>query len=352
MLQRIQNLFCAIWTECVWQIADAVNSAVKFIVSDHPVTVYNRGCPPLSDTCKGFGDPDIRMVASHTYFPLSMEKVLILTNLAWVRNPYQSETKFRPNPNFFRGAIFNYMAIQTHRSLSEEEVLQINSITKRRAYRYVAAAEREWLYPERRASSDHWRNLGDGYLLMPEPRDIHMGGEMLIGYKDGTSDAFSEYRHKPWQPGYEDKDRFRKESEALDRFQAEFAARQGPAWRGTSYNFGGQGPQVDSPEYHQHFLDRARALRKRKRPRYDLLQWRSLPAIRVCQRAGNAIGFNECRFGLVGPSETVGHIWNAGLTYVNALNLGALSCSLVGWLVARNGAGTQWRRESETRWET
>ena len=43
-LQKIQNIYCAIWTECVWQIADATKSATKFIISDHPVTVYNRGC--------------------------------------------------------------------------------------------------------------------------------------------------------------------------------------------------------------------------------------------------------------------------------------------------------------------
>jgi hypothetical protein len=47
-LQNIQGIFGAIWTECVWQIADASQSAVKFIISDHPVTVYNRGCFPGS----------------------------------------------------------------------------------------------------------------------------------------------------------------------------------------------------------------------------------------------------------------------------------------------------------------
>src|SRR5262249_30705072 len=28
-LQRFQNIFCAIWTECVWQIADATKSSVQ-----------------------------------------------------------------------------------------------------------------------------------------------------------------------------------------------------------------------------------------------------------------------------------------------------------------------------------
>src|ERR1700730_4408233 len=192
-LQQFQNLFCAIWTESVWQIADASDSPTKFIISDHPVTVYNRACPPLSKWCTGVKDPDVRMHASHTYFPLSLYKVLILTNLSWVRNPYQNELKLRPNPDFFHDTMFNFMAIQVGRKLTEDEVLQINYITKRRAFRYIAAAEREWLYPEKQVSADHWKKLGDGFLLMPEPRLIVMGGEMMIRYSSGHVDSYSEY---------------------------------------------------------------------------------------------------------------------------------------------------------------
>ncbi|RXG97205.1 hypothetical protein [Bradyrhizobium vignae] len=50
-------------------------------------------------------------------------------------------------------------------------------------HNHFAAAQKDWFYPEQRVSTDHWRKLGDGYLLMPEPRLIHMGGEILIGYK-------------------------------------------------------------------------------------------------------------------------------------------------------------------------
>jgi len=70
--------------------------------------VYNRACPPLSKYCVGFSDPDIRMAATHTIFPLSMDKILILTNLNWVRDPYQNETKIRPNPRLFRSAMFKF----------------------------------------------------------------------------------------------------------------------------------------------------------------------------------------------------------------------------------------------------
>lgn len=238
LLQNIQNIFCAIWTECVWQIADASRSPTKLIISDHPVVTYNRECFPASKHCVGYNDPDIRCAATHTYFPLSLDKILILTNLSWVRDPFQNPLKLRPNPEFFRGAMFYFMDIQLERYLSEEEILEINYITKKRAFRYIAAAEEEWLYPEQHLRSDHWRKLGDGYLLMPDPRHIHGGGEIAIGYEGGQSDVFSAYGHKPWQKGYKDKKRDDHEWAAMQKFKAEWAATHGPEYRGVVDHMG------------------------------------------------------------------------------------------------------------------
>jgi hypothetical protein len=240
LLQRMQEMYCATWTECVWQIADASDSPTKFIISDHPVTVYNRACPYLSSYCTGANDPDIRLHATHTYFPLSFDKVLILTNLSWVRDPYQNEVRFRPNPGLFRDTVFSFLDIQLGRTLTEDEVLQINLITKRRAYRYIAAAKEEWLYPEHTVSTDHWKKFGNGYLLMPEPRLIHMGGEMIIGYRGWGGQSFSPYGHTRGQAGFRDEKRERRETKALNRFQAEWAMRHGAKY--TAYNnaFGGR----------------------------------------------------------------------------------------------------------------
>ncbi len=99
-MTSLRQLYGSIWMECVWLIADASKSETKFIVSDHPITIYNRRCGPRSQWCREYNDPDIRFHASHTLYPLSLDKILILTNLSWVRNPYQSETEMRPNPNF------------------------------------------------------------------------------------------------------------------------------------------------------------------------------------------------------------------------------------------------------------
>jgi hypothetical protein len=240
LLQRVQNMFCAVWTEAVWQIADASNSPTKFIISDHPVTVYNRACPPLSKWCEGHNDPDVRLNATHTFFPLSLDKVLILTNLSWARDPYQNETRYRPNPGLFRTAIFNFLSVQVNRTLTEDEVLQINSITKRRAFRYIAAAKKEWLFPEKYCSTDNWKKFGDGWLLMPEQRLLYMGGEVVIGYRGGGGDSFSEYGHRPWEKGYKDEDRSKRETESLYRFKAEWAMKHGRKYTAVNEDFGGR----------------------------------------------------------------------------------------------------------------
>jgi hypothetical protein len=197
------------------------------------------------------------MHASHTYFPLSLNKVLILTNLSWVHNPFQNELKVRPNPQFFRpgGSMFSFLGIQVGRKLTEDEVVQINYITKRRAFRYIAAAEREWLYPEKRVSTDHWKKLGDGLLLMPEPRLIVMGGETMMRDTSGRVEAFSEYGHKPWQKGFKDEERDRRDGDALYRFQAEWAMRHGPKYTAYNNEFGRGDLREDSKRMTEHHRD-------------------------------------------------------------------------------------------------
>ena len=88
--------------------------------------------------------------------------------------------------------------------------------------------------------------------LMPEPRLITMGGEIMIGYKGGGSEAFSEYGHRPWQKGYKDENRERREGEALYRFQAEWAMRHGPKYTANNADFGQYRIREDSDEMTEH----------------------------------------------------------------------------------------------------
>ncbi len=248
---RFQQLFAAIWAECIWLIADASNSATKFIISDHPITVYNRRCGPRSSWCRGYNDADIAYSATHTIFPLSLDKVLLLTNLTWVRDPYQHETVPRPNPDPWRAAMFNVMAIQSQRHLTELEVEQINFIIKNRALRYVGAADEEWLYPERQVSKDDWSGYGDGYLLMPDPRAVNFGGEIFIGHRDGTVSHFDAYGRRPWQKDYDKEGRVNTEFRTLHRFKGECARRYGPYRRGRRWE---DREDRDSDEMHQYYL--------------------------------------------------------------------------------------------------
>jgi hypothetical protein len=142
-------------------------------------------------------------------------------------------------------------------------VREINYITKKRALRYVAAAQQEWLHPEDHLLSTHWSKFGRELLFMPEPREIHMGGEIIVGYEGGGAESWNEYGHRPWEKGYKDDKRDAEESRTLSRFQAEWAAVQGPAYRGTSFQFdrATKGPYVTPDEFHQHDLERARSYR-------------------------------------------------------------------------------------------
>lgn len=251
---RLRQLYCAIWTECVWAIADAAKSDTKFIISDHPVTIYNRRCGPRSQWCRGIHDPDISYCASHTLFPLSNDKLLILTNLSWVRNPYQSETSLRQNPNPFRDAMMFVEDIQVGRHLSEQEVLEINFIIMSRAHRYIAAGNEHWLFPERAVSKANWNTFGQGYLLMPDPRGVAFKGEMYMGFDDGRSTAFDPYGRRPWEPEFGREGREKREFDTLYRFKGEFARLFGPKRRGRGAEFGPLDDEEDSAERHAYHL--------------------------------------------------------------------------------------------------
>jgi hypothetical protein len=251
----LRTLYTAIWAECVWQVADASQSATKFIVTDHPVTVYNRVLGPRNRLCRPPNDPDIRLHGSHTVFPLTLDKVLILTNRSWARNPYQSATELRPNPRFYRDSIFNFFEVQTHRMLNEEEVRQINFILKSRAYRYIAAAREDWLYPEQYVSKSAWNIYGHGYLLMPDPRPLHHGAQTVLEYADGATQAFDDFGRRPWQPRYGQDDLHQRGRDPLLRFRAEFSRLAGPVRRGRSFDAGKLDNERDSEDLHQHHLN-------------------------------------------------------------------------------------------------
>jgi hypothetical protein len=253
-MQELHQMHCAIWSEAVWNIVDASQSETKFIISDHPVTVYNQSAFPESKYCKNSRDPAIWFDGTYTIFPLSLNKVLILTNLSWLRNPYGSPLKERPHSELFRNSYFDFTNIQTNRMLSEEEVITINHIIKSRAYRYIAAQKKEWLYPEKYLNIKRWDNIGSSYLLMPDPRAMSFSSEVVFGYDDRRADAFDEYGRKPWQADYREKNRHDIEWNSFNAFKGEFARKFGPKRRGASLDIGHKLKIEDTEGQHTYHL--------------------------------------------------------------------------------------------------
>lgn len=264
-MQKLQNLHCAHWTEAVWSIVDAPRSTPGFILSDHPVTIYNPKCFPGSQHCSDFRDPPIWLNGSQTIFPLSPYRAILFANLSWVRNPYGNPLQLRPNPRPIRDAMFNFQHVQTGRLLTEHDLLAVNYIIKQRAQRYIACAEPDWLFPERRLASTHWSKYGQEWLLMPDPRSVSFSGEVLIGWNDGSATGFDAYGRRPWQSGYDDKQRSEREWDTFHRFQGEYAAKFGPKRRGRSFECGRLDNEEDDPDYHEYHLKFARHAKPKRR---------------------------------------------------------------------------------------
>lgn len=264
-MQKLQDMYCAIWIESIWSIMDASQANTKFIVSDHPVTLYNKNCYPGSKYCSDGNDPDIRFTGTHTIFPLDLDKVLILTNLSWVRNPYSNPLRMRPNPNMFRDAIFNFQQIQINRKLNDIEVNKINYIIKNRAYNYIAAAKKDYLFPEDKIGRIHWKDFGETYFLMPDPRSLQFTSDMYIGHTNGRTEHFDEYGRESYGDTHQvEKDRG-KEWRIFQAFIGEYSRLKGPRRYGVAFNFDRLDNEIDSDDMHDYHLSLEQKFRK---PRY------------------------------------------------------------------------------------
>lgn len=187
------RLHCTIWTECVWEVLACDYSPTKFIVSDHPVTTYNKGLFPASPACTYPMDAPIEALGTHTFFPLNLNRCLVLTNLGYVRNPGVNPTKIRVNPRYFEQTMFDLRKVQTGRQIDEKYVLTINHVIKSRARRFIAAAREEWLYPETHMKLVNWNKLGGRFFLMPDPRKVQFTTGFMMGFNDGRAWNSDEY---------------------------------------------------------------------------------------------------------------------------------------------------------------
>lgn len=191
-MQALRTIHCTLWTEGVRELVSAENSEVKFILSDHPVTIYNYACPPNSNLCLHPNDPDIALKGTQTIFPLDKNRCLILTNLEYAKNPAViNPLDARTNAKKIRQSMVNTINFINKRKLTDEEVLKINHIIKSRAKEVIAAGKESWLFPEDKINCD-WAELRH-VLLPPADELYHFGGEMFAKFQDGSThyqDAF------------------------------------------------------------------------------------------------------------------------------------------------------------------
>ncbi len=208
-MQSIRQKHCTIWTEGVREIVSAKNSNIKFILSDHPVTIYNFACSHDHEKSIYPDDPSIALKASQTIFPLNMDHCLILTNYEYAKNPNINDPlEKRTNARNFANSLVRTDAFIKKRLFNEKDVSKINFIIKSRAKRYVAASKKDELFPEKIINTD-WKALGT--ILQPPSDELwRFGGETYVGYTNGESsyqDAFgrtapvNDFLNKPERKG-------------------------------------------------------------------------------------------------------------------------------------------------------
>ena len=190
-MQAVRTLHCTLWGEGVREFVSAENSDVKFILSDHPVSVYNYACPPDSVHCAYPNDPDIALKGTQTIFPLDKNRCLILTNLEYAQDPDASNPlEHRTNATKMRNSMVNTIEFINYRKLTAEDVTKINHIIKSRSNESIAAGLDLWLHPENIIDCD-WADLRS--VLLPSRDKVANKVEMFAGYDDGSTyyqDAF------------------------------------------------------------------------------------------------------------------------------------------------------------------
>lgn len=184
-MQALRQMHSAMWSECVREIVSASKATVKFLVSDHPVTVFNPKMGPDSTGCQYPGEPGVQMVGTQTIFALDANHCLILTNLEYAESPAEADHLARRTNARFRGnSMARTDALIRGRQLTDLEVHAINLVLRSRAKQYVAAGRPEWLYPERYCNLS-WAEISS--ILMPRDGLFKFGGDVFIGYADGST---------------------------------------------------------------------------------------------------------------------------------------------------------------------
>jgi hypothetical protein len=182
-MQGIRMMHCTIWAGGVREIVSAEDADVKFIISDHPVTVYNHAVAPTERMCGYPLDPGIALKASQTIFPLDRDFCLIFTNLEYANNQAANPLEKRTFARNYQRSLMRTDAFIRTRKLTGQEVTHVNFVLKARARRFIAAGRKEWLYPEKNVSLP-WGELRKTFMP-PKGELFHFGGEIFAKFESG-----------------------------------------------------------------------------------------------------------------------------------------------------------------------
>ena len=184
-MQKFRRMHCTMWAEASMEIISANESSTKFIVSNNPVTLYNSVFYPGNKQCAFPYDPKIELKGTRTIFALDLNHCAVLTNLEYARSPGKLKaSKPRTNPRYYDDTIIKYDDIIREREIKEDQVLAINYILKMRAHRYIAAANEDWLYPERYLKKKVWSSF-DEIFVSKSKKLFGLNRQIFIGGKDG-----------------------------------------------------------------------------------------------------------------------------------------------------------------------
>lgn len=192
-VSEFRNLRCAMWVEGTQEVLVAPNDEAGFVLSDNPVTTYNKASFPAQPESIFPNEPNAGWKGTQTLFALDSRRCLVLSHLEYAQNPLVSQglRRDRTNARLFGQTIARLDKI-ARRTITEADVRKINTIFKARADRYVAAPEKDWLYPEIEGHAGQWPQLGAA-IVPSNPGKYAHEGETFVGYGDGSfiaQDAF------------------------------------------------------------------------------------------------------------------------------------------------------------------
>jgi hypothetical protein len=171
-------------------------------------------------------DVNLEDIGTRTIFPLSLDSCLIISHLQLIRNPHSNPHRTRTNARWFAQTMKYALDTQFSRELEEDEVLRINFILKKRALRYIAAAEEEWLYPERHVAERKWTMLDDDWFLLPHLYKVGFSSGIRVGYKNGSVLAIDEYGRTPDQHDFESREQHDREWKTFHQAKKEWAKKR------------------------------------------------------------------------------------------------------------------------------